>query len=452
MALKKFKASSIEAAREKAEKALGHSYIVLETKEPTATEPAWIHVLEDKNLNGNGNGSGTYSRKDLFPKAFNKLKETVNDSLQLFNPEQRHSDRRSKRQSDRNSSQQGNRQSSQQSDRSTKQQSLSDTSGRTADEELQARAKENANRSGIGEDTKFSLDMGEAPNYEKDFQALNQKIDRLEKLVADQVIGGNIHFISHPAFQQLLANGVPYATITAWFNGLINQGAEPYGKSDQFLSLLGAKVKESLDIAATKKPAHLMLFTGMPGSGKSSLIMKLALHPALLGNASCALVSVVPAKQKNYYSSLAAFATEHEINHSTIRTLEELKNFAASWPDFDHVFVEMPSQQTKYRSSLIPLKHFYEFNAKVKALEVHQVVNSTSNSECLNKLPLFQNPSAPTYLDFTHLDSAPQKGHLLPLMRKSGCKARYTSSGPTVPDDISKFEPASFARQLFSNA
>ncbi len=428
MALKKFKAASIEAARQKAEKALGQSYIVLETKEPTDTEPAWIHVLEDKNLNGNTNGSGTYSRKDLFPKAFNKLKETVNDSLQLFNPEERASDRPSPS--------------------ARKQQPLPDTNSRTADEELEARAEEKSN----GQDTQFSLDINQPPDYEEDFRTLNQKIDRLEQLVSDQLIGGNVHFISHPAFQQLQANGVPYATITAWFNELIKQGAEPYGRSDEFLKHLGAKVKETLDIAASGKPAHIMLFTGMPGSGKSSLIMKLALHPALLGNASCALVSVVPAKQKNYYASLASFAAEHGINHSTVRTVDELKDCAESWPGYDHVFVEMPSQQTKYRSSLIPLKQFYEFNSRSDALEVHQVVNATSNSECLNNLRIFENPSAPTYLDFTHLDSAPQKGHLLPVMQKAGCKAKYTSSGPTVPDDISKFEPASFARQLLSNA
>jgi flagellar biosynthesis GTPase FlhF len=62
-----------------------------------------------------------------------------------------------------------------------------------------------------------------------------------------------------------------------------------------------------------------------------------------------------------------------------------------------------------------------------------------------------QHPLHPDYVAITHLDEAKKWGPLIPFFADMGCGARYISSGRTIPDSLSKFEPASFAQQVLQN-
>ena len=74
MMLKKFYGSSIQEARKNARDVLGPSFIVVETKEAINDERAWIHVMDDRTDSASSKDERAYSRSNLLPKAFDKIK------------------------------------------------------------------------------------------------------------------------------------------------------------------------------------------------------------------------------------------------------------------------------------------------------------------------------------------------------------------------------------------
>lgn len=423
MILKKFYGKSIEEAREKAQQSLGKTYIVVETKERNGEEPAWIHVLDEERAEDSTKAtSGTYSRRDLFPKALSKLKETVNESFQLFNLDGLTSD------NSNGAAQKSPRSPAPRDERFLPYRTISNSA-----------------------DPQPSKPEQKVPNLHRDFDTLADRFERFENLISEQLLAVNVDFVSHPAFQQLLNNGVPYATVLSWFSELAAEGVDPYHRDGHFTRRLAQKVRETLDVVATEPPVKFMIFTGAAGAGKSSVIMKLALSSEFLGNASCALVSIVPRGAKNYYPSLDNFASEHDFIHFRIEGQRQWHELQDQLGTFDHVLIEMPANeyyaatQSEFSSTM-----FIQAIRQSGAVEVHHVMNAALNPQVLKSLS--RKATTCDYLDFTHLDTVPKRGQLLSLMDHSGCCVRYICLGLQVPADIQKFEPAQFARQLLSNA
>ena len=423
MMLKKFYGRTVEEARKKAQKSLGETYIVVETKEAAgAQEPAWIHVLDEENGASDASKSGTYSRRDLFPKAISKLKETVNDSLQLFNFD------------NENAAVKG-------------QSPAPSRPAEPRDERLMPYRTHtesgNKNYKGDSEDSNQS-------KIHSEIDTLSKRFDRLEALISEQMLGANVDFVSHPAFQQLLSNGVPYEMVMAWFSQLMRRGIRPFDQNSGFTQALAKLVRQTLDVAAKNEPAKFMIFTGAAGSGKSSLIMKLALNKAFMGNNSCALVSVVPQNVKNHYPSLAAFAVDHDFIHFKIGIQSQWQELQHELRSYDYVLIEMPSTEQGSTRSGFSGTMLTQAIKQSGLAEVHHVINAAMNREGMQAAAVGDSPW--DYLAFTHLDAAPRKGRLLPLMDRPECRVRYTSSGLQVPGAIAKFDPPQFARQLLSNA
>lgn len=420
MMLKKFYGSSIQEARKNAREVLGSSFIVVETKEATANERAWIHVMDDSTNSASSKDERTYSQSKLLPKAFTKIKETVNEGLQLFNEKTSFaSDER--------------------------QQEPSNSTSKTTDRSRLQRYNRSDVLSRADHTPAFPLTTKKELNSEltDKIEELNNRFDRLENLIDKQMTGPNVEMISHPAFQQLLASGVPHLIISRWFCDLLTGGIDPYNQQGNFTQLLAKKVKQSLDIAAKAPPAKYMIFTGASGSGKSSLMMKLALDSSLLGDASFALATLCHDESNSYFSPLSAFAYEHEISHYKIEGQQTLQKLNQERENFDHILIEMPQEQ-----GALNVDKIRESISDEDSLEVHHVVNAALNQTYLNTTR-FSNHS-PRYIDFTHLDQVPQKGHLLPIMQRGNCQIRYVTNGTRIPDDISTFDPASFAKQLLT--
>jgi flagellar biosynthesis GTPase FlhF len=371
---------------------------------------------------GHRNATGTYSRQDLFPKALTKLRKTINESFQIFDVKNEEEESNSIKQK-------------------VPQKKYSVESSNKPSSKLTGSS---------GKDIQLSFNSEQKAPFQKEMQVLTERFDQLEQIIGSQTIESDRRYISHPAFQQLLASGVPRATIDSWFNELLKRGADPYNKDGNFRQLLADRVKQTIDIAAEDKPANVMLFTGPTAAGKSSLIMKQALRFTLLNDAACALATVYPPQRENYYSPLEKFASDHDIGHYVVRDTEDLYRLTKEAIRFDHILAEMPLLSRSKTDKSLTEEHFKQQLAAKKSLtlEIHHVINVTLNQQCLKEQCFFDDPDGSHYLAFTHLDEISTKGHLLPLMQQAGCKVRYVSDGPLLLHDISVFDPARFAKQL----
>lgn len=428
MNFEKFHGPTVKEARQRADKKLGKTYTVVETHKADNGESAWINVLNEERQRQ----SGTYSRGDLFPKVLKQLKKTLNESFSLF---------------DVNDQTNSSRPSPQKPARQTY--DISDIRG-AKDTALKKASFESKDRR-PKTDNELSPGNKQSEPLKTETQSLEQRFKKLERLVSAQMAESKHNYTYHPAFQQLLESGVPRDTITTWFDELVNDNVNLYDEQGNFQQMLADKVKTMLDVAADDELSKVMLFTGSSSAGKSSLIMKLALRLTLQQEAKCALVSVYPVKGGNYYSPIEDFVSEHNLVHSIVQDIKSLHSLKENWEQFDHIFIEMLPEKRQQKSS-ISTEDFKEFFAVQNSFsfEVHHVINAMLNPACLNNQSYFGDQSVRRYLDFTHLDETHLRGHLLPIMDQFGCKVRYITNGPLIPEDISEFEPEHFAMQLLA--
>jgi flagellar biosynthesis GTPase FlhF len=423
MTFEKFHGNTVGEARKKAKDKLGESHIVVESREASNGEPAWVNVLNEGYQDSKK--TDTYSRQDLFPKALSKLKKTVNESLSVFNM----NNYESQSQPLQNKPQQ-----------KTHHSNTSNQSSRTYSKTAAQRQS----------DETISSNTNQNTSLKKEIKTLTQRFDQLEQLISDQITASNNHYTSHPAFQQLLASGVPHNMIAYWFDELFKEGINPYDKRGNFRQLLADKVKQTLDIADASQPAKVMLFTGQSVSGKSSLMMKLTLRLTSQDDTSCALVSVFPAERENFYSPLEKFTSEYSLKYYTVQKSENINKLMNEWTDYDHILIEMLPGKRQNQSSL-SVENFSEILTEEDSIsfEIHHVINAALNQECLDNQHFSNKYIGRCYLAFTHLDNTSLRGQLLPIMQQSRCKVRYVTAGPNIPDDISLFKPEKFAKQLF---
>src|SRR5699024_6517923 len=200
----------------------------------------------------------------------------------------------------------------------------------------------------------------------------------------------------------------------------------------------------------TKEPAPFMIFTGLPGAGKSELIMKLARHSDFLAKDTLALVTFY-ADGKNCYSPLEAFAAEHNIEHYTVENEQDIIILEELSKDFDHALIEITGLNLPKDVESVKIDRLCDALG-YDTVEVHHVINASLNDYFLSTDILKRTNFGADYLDITHLDMITQKGRLLPVMQNSNCKIRYISSAPRISGNVSKFDSRHFAKELLSNA
>jgi flagellar biosynthesis GTPase FlhF len=287
---------------------------------------------------------------------------------------------------------------------------------------------------------------------EREITALHKRFDKLEALLDSALISSNIGFVSHPAFQQLIHAGISTTAVSKWFGEILKDGVDPFEQNEMFMSKLSAIIREALTIPVPDESRKFMLFAGPSGSGKTALIMKLVKHPEFFLKKETAVVAMIPRDtDDHYYTILEPFCKENSIPFFKVSSGEEVTQLQDEWSSFDKVLLDTPSISIQQESSFREYWKIRQIFASLTPLEVHYVVNASLNQFYFRDSSSMQHPLHPDYVAITHLDEAKKWGPLIPFFADMGCGARYISSGRTIPDSLSKFEPASFAQQVLQN-
>lgn len=287
----------------------------------------------------------------------------------------------------------------------------------------------------------------------REISALHKRFDKMEALLDAALISSNLDYASHPSFQQLVQTGIKPSVIARWFRKIIEDGIDPDNEPEQFISQLSRIIRNALKGSSPGTVEKFILFTGPSGSGKTHLIMKLLLHPDYLSNKQVAVISLQPeARNKQpYYTILEPFCQDHNIPCYTIKNTRDIGLYMKEWTKYDHVLIDSPSISIEKEHSFRQYWNLRQTLVSLTPLEVHYVVNASLNRFYFRDSANVHHPLQPDYIAITHLDEVSQWGPIIPFLEEMGCGARYISVGPAIPDGLTDFSPAWFARQILQD-
>lgn len=291
-----------------------------------------------------------------------------------------------------------------------------------------------------------------AREEQREINALHKRFDKLEALLDSALISANLDYASHPAFQQLVQTGINTTTVAGWFSEIVAQGIDPFEMNEPFMNKLAGIIRNSLGDSPTSDPEKFMLFAGPSGAGKTNLIMKLCMHHELLEDKQVAVISVFPQEKINqpYYTILEPFCADQEIPFYKVRSGVELTQIVEELKQFDHVLIDTPAVSTEKENAFREYWKIRQILTPLTPLEVHYVVNASSNRFYFKNSSAKHHPMQPDYVAFTHLDEVSQWGPVIPFMKNMGCNARYVSLGEN-PAQLSEFNPQWFAQKVIQD-
>ncbi len=285
---------------------------------------------------------------------------------------------------------------------------------------------------------------------QKAIKALHKRFDKLEKLFDTSLISANLDYASHPLFQQLVKTGINTTTISGWFSEIISFGIDPFEHNELFMTKLAKILRNSLSKTSSKEPSPFMLFVGPSGVGKTTLIMKLCLHPDFMLNKKVAVACIHPQQnvENAYFSILKPFCRAENISYFEVKKGLDVGDYLKEWKEFDHVLIDSPSLSIEHEESFREYWKLRQLLTPLTPLEVHFVVNAARSKYYFTNTSAKNHPMQPDYISITHLDEISQWGPLIPFMKEMNCAARYISTGSILPTSLGEFKPQWFAQKI----
>lgn len=466
MTLKKFYNTTVHKAMQDAKQQLGSDVILIESQAPRNGQPATVTVMIDQNKEAETMDAGEsspfrnvlYKRSDVKPKvehAFTDL-DTAETPVTKVTPEM--IDALKKHNKKLNYARDTGQDEPEIPAALPEPRGLENSiAGKAASGEVptpdakQPMSRRNTEifRQPVSPPTSGS------PSYKdsttgREVAALHKRFERIESMLDGALISAHLEYASHPAFQQLIQTGISATTIAKWFKEILNKGMDPDENPQKFLFELARIVRDQLTLQTPGAAVENLLFVGPSGAGKTTLIMKLINHPEFFGDKKIAVISIEPRQDGKRYSILQPFCKDHNIDYFVASDGIEVTKLMAKLVKYDHVLFDTPSISLEKKTAFREYWKIRQILASVMPLEVHFVVNATTENHFFREAYATNHPLQPDYVAVTHLDETDRWGHLIPFLKTLGCNVRYITMGSGVPDDLHSFSPTWFAEKILA--
>jgi flagellar biosynthesis protein FlhF len=188
----------------------------------------------------------------------------------------------------------------------------------------------------------------------------------------------------------------------------------------------------ALEAAAAAARARVIALVGPPGGGKTSTAVKLALHPDAFGTRRVGLLTL-DTYRAAAVEQLEAFAGIAELPLEVAFDAADATRALARLADCDVIVVDTPGRGA--RGGADP--DWHASLAAVHADEVHLVIPATVRGEVALAAREANRRCGVTHALLTMLDEVPARASVAELCALLALPVRWTSAGPTVPDDLS---------------
>lgn len=250
-------------------------------------------------------------------------------------------------------------------------------------------------------------------------------------------------------YNQLIANEVEeiYANKVL---GEIEQSLKPDASVDNILSSIYQKLvlklgqTKTLEIESGK--AKFIFFIGPTGVGKTTTIAKLASSLKLSRKAKVALFTA-DTYRIAAVDQLRSYATILNIPLRVIYSESEMKEAMEDFKDYDIVLIDTAGRSHKNREQRDDIEKLINSIPEDRR-DIYLVVSATTKYKDLVKITETYSEISKYSLIFTKLDETGCIGNILNVKMLTGAPLSYATFGQNVPDDITKINPQTIAKQL----
>ncbi len=284
---------------------------------------------------------------------------------------------------------------------------------------------------------------------ESQLQLIHNRLDKLDRKFEGAIIGSGIRWASHELYAKLLRQGMRPATVTRFFEQLVEKGFEPNHNPQKIRWALAQVIRNGLKMATPKRYTGTVMFIGPSGAGKTSLLLKTATHPSFFGRHKATVISILPEEGSDLpYQNPAELYSRYGISVQTVRDIEEMNEALDRAESFDQVLIDtppMPVHEAGARKMLLHLKRLVE---PLMPIQIHMVLNATRaldefDTSYLQRLPLRTDAIA-----FTHLDETRCLGRIAEWIMETRLPVQFASSSPKVPEGVGAFTPSWFVEEM----
>ena len=284
---------------------------------------------------------------------------------------------------------------------------------------------------------------------ESQLQLIHDRLDKLDRKFEGAIIGSGIRWASHELYAKLLKQGMRPATVTRFFERLVEKGFEPNHDPQKIRWALAQVIRNALQMATPKRYNGTVMFIGPSGAGKTSLLLKTATHPSFYARHKSTVISILPEHNSDLpYQNPAELYSRYGISVQSVRDIEEMNKALDRAESYDQVLIDtppMPVHEAGARKMLLHLKRLVE---PLMPIQIHLVLNATRaldefDTSYLQRLPLRTDAVA-----FTHLDETRGLGRIAEWIMRTKLPVQFASSSPKVPEGVGAFTPGWFVEEM----
>ena len=207
------------------------------------------------------------------------------------------------------------------------------------------------------------------------------------------------------------------------------------------------KFGKSEPIVMDKPGPRAEIFIGPTGVGKTTTIAKLASELSVTQKKKVALVTVdtyriAAAEQLRTYASIL------EIPFRVIYSVEEMKQAAEDFKDYDFIMVDTAGHSLHNEELKQGVESFIRTLEDIMECENFLVLSATTKYRDLIEIADAYSEMVAYRLIFTKMDETGAKGNLYNVRMHTGAPVAYITNGQNVPDDIAVFDAQRIVKNL----
>ena len=189
------------------------------------------------------------------------------------------------------------------------------------------------------------------------------------------------------------------------------------------------------------------IFIGPTGVGKTTTIAKLASELSVTQKKKVALLTVdtyriAAAEQLRTYASIL------EIPFRVIYTVDEMKQAAEDFKDYDYIMVDTAGHSLHNEELKQGVESFIRVLEDIMDCENFLVLSATTKYRDLIEIADAYSEMVAYKLIFTKMDETGAKGNLYNIRIHTGSPIAYITNGQNVPDDIAVFDAQRIVKNL----
>ena len=243
---------------------------------------------------------------------------------------------------------------------------------------------------------------------------------------------------------QLISHFVPVA-------GAVQEGGQDGNRESRFQSALESLCNTSAELGDRDAAMKVCAFVGPSGAGKTSSVVKLAVHHGWQRGERIHLISL-DQQRLGAAQQLQAYARVAEIPITTVEDVSELRpvldRLQAAEERPELVFIDTSSYAPSEKEGAAEAAQAV---ASRPDIEPHLVLSLTASQMDHQKAVDWYGEFGPTKLLFTKLDECSAPGNILNGSVYAQLPVSFISRGPAVPEDIRPASPAYLAELMLQD-